>query len=138
MVPVQVTGGGGELTSDRIRTLPHFCSCCIGVTLVCALVSLFGEWQVPATTAMSGEISLRGQVLPVGGIKEKVISAHRAGIRKVILPWRNQKDVDADVPLPIKMDVEFVYAKTIWDVLNAAFTKDEKWSATRTAFESHL
>jgi ATP-dependent Lon protease len=87
---------------------------------------------------MSGEISLRGQVLPVGGIKEKVISAHRAGIRKVVLPWRNQKDVDADVPLPIKMDIEFVYAKTIWDVLNAAFMKDEKWSATRTAFESHL
>ncbi|KAI8329039.1 ATP-dependent protease La [Chlamydoabsidia padenii] len=109
-----------------------------GVTLVCALVSLFGEWQVPATIAMTGEISLRGQVLPVGGIKEKVISAHRAGIRKVILPWRNQKDVDADIPLPIKADIEFVYAKTIWEVLNAAFMKGDKWSATRAPLESHL
>lgn len=106
--------------------------------MVCALVSLFGAWQVPSTTAMTGEISLRGQVLPVGGIKEKVISAHRAGIRKVILPWRNQKDVDADVPMAVKVDIEFVYAKTIWDVLNAAFMKDEKWSPTRMSLESHL
>ncbi|KAI8096944.1 ATP-dependent protease La [Halteromyces radiatus] len=113
-----------------------------GVTLVCALVSLFGEWQVSSTTAMTGEISLRGQVLPVGGIKEKVISAHRAGIRKVILPWRNKKDVDADVPVSVKMDIEFIYCKTIWDVLNAAFMKNndkQKWSpTTRMTLESHL
>ncbi|ORZ05996.1 ATP-dependent protease La [Absidia repens] len=109
-----------------------------GVTLVCALVSLFGVWQVPSTTAMTGEISLRGQVLPVGGIKEKVISAHRAGIRKLILPWRNQNDVEADVPMAVKMEIEFVYAKTIWDVLNAAFIKDERWSPAKASLESHL
>lgn len=89
---------------------------------------------------MTGEISLRGQVLPVGGIKEKVISAHRAGIKKIILPYRNRKDVEADVPQSIKDDIKFVYAKTIWDVLESALVigenMSEKWTA-RT-FESHL
>lgn len=89
---------------------------------------------------MTGEISLRGQVLPVGGIKEKVISAHRAGIRKIILPYRNRKDVEADVPESVKQDINFVFAKTIWDVLESALVisqdSSEKWTA-RT-FESHL
>ncbi|CAO3630117.1 unnamed protein product [Cunninghamella blakesleeana] len=107
-----------------------------GVTLVCALVSLFGEWHIPSTTAMTGEMSLRGQVLPVGGIKEKVISAHRAGIRKIILPWKNKMDVETDIPSSIKMDIEFVYAKNIFDVLNAAFVKNEKWLTK--SLESHL
>ncbi|CAO3632645.1 unnamed protein product [Cunninghamella echinulata] len=107
-----------------------------GVTLVCALVSLFGEWHIPSTTAMTGEMSLRGQVLPVGGIKEKVISAHRAGIRKIILPWKNKMDVETDIPMSIKMDIEFIYAKNIWDVLNAAFVKNEKWLSK--SLESHL
>lgn len=87
---------------------------------------------------MTGEVSLRGHVLPVGGIKEKVISAHRAGIRKIILPYRNRKDVKQDVPDRVQQDIEFVYAKTIWDVLEAALIigDTEKWT-TRT-FESHL
>ncbi|ORX53491.1 ATP-dependent protease La [Hesseltinella vesiculosa] len=109
-----------------------------GVTLVTSLVSLFSGYYVPTTTAMTGEVSLRGQVLPVGGIKEKVISAHRAGIRKIILPYRNRKQVSQDVPDRVQQDIEFVYAKTIWDVLEAALviSDNEKWPI-RT-YESHL
>ncbi|CDH50481.1 atp-dependent protease la [Lichtheimia corymbifera JMRC:FSU:9682] len=111
-----------------------------GVTLVSALVSLFSGYCVKPTTAMTGEISLRGQVLPVGGIKEKVISAHRAGIRKIIMCHKNRKDVESDVPESVKQDITFVYAKHIWDVLASALEINdesaEKWSM-RT-LESHL
>ncbi|KAI8970356.1 ATP-dependent protease La [Mycotypha africana] len=101
-----------------------------GVTLVSSLVSLFSGYYVPPTTAMTGEISLRGQVLPVGGIKEKVVSAHRAGIRKIILPFRNRKDVQQDVPDKLKEEIEFVYAKNIWDVLEAALiiNENDRWN----------
>ncbi|KAI8068332.1 Lon protease C-terminal proteolytic domain-containing protein [Gongronella butleri] len=105
-----------------------------GVTMVCALVSLFADLPVATTTAMTGEISLRGQVLPVGGIKEKVISAHSAGIRRVLLPYRNRQDVDADVPASIKMDMDFVYCKTIWEVLHTCFTLTK----LPRVYESHL
>ncbi|KAI7894765.1 ATP-dependent protease La [Mucor mucedo] len=110
-----------------------------GVTLVSAIVSLYSGYHVPPTTAMTGEISLRGQVLPVGGIKEKVVSAHRAGIRKIILPYRNRKDVEQDVPEKVKEDIQFVYAKNIWDVLEAALVMNEtdKWITPRV-YESHL
>lgn len=110
----------------------------VGVTLVTSLVSLFSGYHVPPTTAMTGEISLRGQVLPVGGIKEKVVSAHRAGIRKIILPFRNRKDVQQDVPEKVREDIEFVFAKNIWDVLEAALIMNdrEKWS--NRVFESRL
>ncbi|KAG1468539.1 hypothetical protein G6F56_003776 [Rhizopus delemar] len=109
-----------------------------GVTLVTSLVSLFSGYHVPTTTAMTGEISLRGQVLPVGGIKEKVVSAHRAGILKIILPFRNRKDVEQDVPEKLKKEIEFVFAKNIWEVLEAALmmSKSEKW--TTRIYESHL
>lgn len=111
---------------------------CKGVTLVCAIVSLYSGYHVPPTTAMTGEISLRGRVLPVGGIKEKVVSAHRAGIRKIIMPFRNRKDVEEDVPDKVKDDIQFVFAKTIWDVLEAALIMNtsEKW--TTRVYESRL
>ncbi|KAG0198270.1 hypothetical protein BGX31_004627 [Mortierella sp. GBA43] len=92
-----------------------------GIAMVCALVSMFSSETVPATTAMTGEFTLRGLVMPVGGIKEKVIAAHRAGVRKIIMPLRNQKDVVADVPSNVREDIEFVYASTIWEVLREAF-----------------
>ncbi|KAG0260928.1 hypothetical protein BG011_001528 [Mortierella polycephala] len=92
-----------------------------GIAMVCALVSMFSDQTVPATTAMTGEFTLRGLVMPVGGIKEKVIAAHRAGVRRIIMPLRNRKDVVADVPLNVRDDIEFVYASTIWDVLRVAF-----------------
>ncbi|KAI7863829.1 ATP-dependent protease La [Spinellus fusiger] len=109
-----------------------------GVTFVTSLVSLFSGCHVLPTTAMTGEVSLRGQVLPVGGIKEKVISAHRAGIRKVILPLRNQNDIISEVPDNVQKDIEFVYVKNVWEVLEAALVMkvDEQWNVR--SFESHL
>lgn len=87
---------------------------------------------------MTGEISLRGQVLPVGGIKEKVISAHRAGIRKIIMPFRNQMDVEQDVPEKVKDDIHFVFAKNIWEVLEAALVTNESEKWTTRIYESQL
>lgn len=69
---------------------------------------------------MTGEITLRGQVLPVGGIKEKVLAAHRGGIRRVVIPYRNANDL-TEVPANVRNDIEFIYAKTVDDVLRAAF-----------------
>ncbi|KAG0320322.1 hypothetical protein BGZ99_004566 [Dissophora globulifera] len=92
-----------------------------GIAMVCALVSMFSNEVVPATTAMTGEFTLRGLVMPVGGIKEKVIAAHRAGVRKIIMPLRNRKDVISDVPLSVRDDIEFYFASTIWEVLSEAF-----------------
>ena len=59
--------------------------------------------------------------MPVGGIKEKVIAAHRAGVRKIILPLRNRKDVVADVPANVREEIEFLYVSTVWEVLREAF-----------------
>lgn len=70
---------------------------------------------------MTGEITLRGRVTAVGGIKEKVLGAHRAHIHKVILPYANRKDVEHDVPMEIRREMEFVYARTVRDALDAAF-----------------
>ncbi|MDP3066890.1 MAG: S16 family serine protease, partial [Methanobacteriaceae archaeon] len=66
--------------------------------------------------AMTGEISLRGAVLPVGGIKEKILAAHRAGIKRVILPKDNENDLD-DVPDDIKAELEFILVETVEDVI---------------------
>ncbi|RHZ45245.1 hypothetical protein Glove_682g46 [Diversispora epigaea] len=111
-----------------------------GVALTTALVSLFTRKIVPPTTAMTGEMTLRGIVLPVGGIKEKVIAAHRARIRKVILPSRNRKDVEGDVPANVKEEIIFVYANNIYDVLQAAFEGEKIWVETPpiVEVESHL
>jgi ATP-dependent Lon protease len=68
---------------------------------------------------MTGEITLRGQVLPVGGIKEKVLAAHRSGLKMVILPVRNEPDLE-DVPDEVKAEMRFVFAEKVEDVLNAA------------------
>ena len=68
---------------------------------------------------MTGEITLRGLVLPIGGVKEKVLGAHRAGIKKVLLPSRNQRDL-VDVPDQVRDELDFVFAKNIDDVLAAA------------------
>ncbi|KAK9245740.1 Lon protease C-terminal proteolytic domain-containing protein [Lipomyces tetrasporus] len=89
-----------------------------GVAMTVALVSLLSAKSVPADVAMTGEMTLRGQVLPVGGIKEKVLAAHRAGIHKIILPARNRKDVEHDMPANVKAEVAFVFVGNMWDVLN--------------------
>jgi len=90
-----------------------------GVTMATALVSLISGRPVRAEVGMTGEITLRGQVLPVGGIKEKVLAAHRSGLKKVILPIRNEADLE-DIPEEVRKSVEFIYAETVDDVLNAA------------------
>jgi ATP-dependent Lon protease len=77
-----------------------------------ALVSLMTNRMVRSDTAMTGEISLRGLVLPVGGIKEKVVAAHRAGIKRVMLPARNRKDFE-DIPEEVRRDLAFVWLERV-------------------------
>jgi len=84
-----------------------------------ALVSLLTARPVRKDVAMTGEITLRGQVLPVGGIKEKVLAANRAGLKTVILPKRNENDLD-DVPEAVREKLQFVFAEKVDDVIAAA------------------
>ncbi|KAF6078506.1 lon peptidase 2, peroxisomal [Phyllostomus discolor] len=91
-----------------------------GVTIVTCLASLFSGRLVRSDVAMTGEITLRGLVLPVGGIKDKVLAAHRAGLKRVILPQRNEKDLE-EIPGNVRQDLSFVTAGCLDDVLNAAF-----------------
>jgi ATP-dependent Lon protease len=90
-----------------------------GVTMATALTSLYTGLPVRSHTAMTGEITLTGLVLPVGGIKEKVLAAHRAGVRRVILPKANEKDL-RELPDSIRRDMEFTLAERIENVLKAA------------------
>jgi ATP-dependent Lon protease len=90
-----------------------------GVAISTSLASLLTQRTVRADVAMTGEISLRGVVMPVGGIKEKVVAASRAGIRTVILPARNRRDFD-DIPESVRAKLEFVWAEKIEDVLARA------------------
>lgn len=90
-----------------------------GVTMATALASLLTNRRVRDNVAMTGEITLRGRVLPVGGIKEKVLAAHRAGLDTVILPSRNERDLD-DLPDEIRKDLKFILAERVEDVWNAA------------------
>nr|XP_033797362.1 lon protease homolog 2, peroxisomal isoform X1 [Geotrypetes seraphini] len=91
-----------------------------GVTIVTCLASLFSGRLVRSDAAMTGEITLRGLVLPVGGIKDKVLAAHRAGLKTVIIPKRNEKDLE-EIPINVKEDLNFFMASCLEDVLNAAF-----------------
>jgi len=90
-----------------------------GVTMATALASLISGRPVRSEVGMTGEITLRGQVLPIGGVKEKVLAAHRAGLKTVILPKRNEKDLD-DLPEEVRQQLRFVFAERIEDVLEAA------------------
>ncbi len=90
-----------------------------GVSMFTSLVSLLTGIEVHNDVAMTGEISLRGLVLPIGGVKEKSVAAHRAGIRKILLPSRNAKDLE-DVPESVRKDVQFVFCERVEDVLREA------------------
>ena len=92
-----------------------------GVTITTALASLATRRPVRSDVAMTGEITLRGKVLPVGGIKEKVLAAHRAGLRMVILPRRNEPDVE-DVPEDLRQQMQFVFDDDAQEVLRHALT----------------
>jgi ATP-dependent Lon protease len=90
-----------------------------GVAMFMALVSLMTERTIRSDTAMTGEISLRGLVLPVGGIKEKVVAAHSAGIKRVMLPARNRRDFD-DIPEVARREMEFVWLERVEEAVAAA------------------
>ena len=90
-----------------------------GVTMATAMMSLYTKLPVRQDTAMTGEITLTGLVLPVGGIKEKVLAAHRAGLRQIILPKQNERDL-ADLPAEVRADLKVVLASDVSDVLRAA------------------
>ncbi|OQY29192.1 MAG: hypothetical protein B6I38_08505 [Anaerolineaceae bacterium 4572_5.1] len=93
-----------------------------GVTMATALVSLISGRKVKRRVGMTGEITLRGQVLPIGGVKSKVLAAHRFGLKTVILPKRNEVDLD-DVPDEVKKSMKFVFVETVDEVLDAALEK---------------
>jgi ATP-dependent Lon protease len=90
-----------------------------GVAMFMALVSLMTDRTIRSDTAMTGEISLRGLVLPVGGIKEKVVAAHSAGIKRVMLPARNRRDFD-DIPEVARREMEFIWLERVEDAVVAA------------------
>jgi len=90
-----------------------------GVTMVTSLVSLFTKRPVRSEVGMTGEISLQGQVLPIGGLKQKVLAAHRAGLTTIIHPKRNEADLD-DVPEDVRKDIAFIAVETIAEVLENA------------------
>ena len=94
-----------------------------GVTMASALASLYTGRKVRNDTSMTGEITLSGLVFPVGGIKEKVLAAHRAGIRHIILPERNEADIE-DIPGDVRKELNFTFAKRVSDVLNAALESE--------------
>jgi ATP-dependent Lon protease len=90
-----------------------------GVSMLTALTSLFKGKPIAKKLAMTGEITLRGQVLPVGGIKEKVLAAHRAGIKTIILPEWNEKDLE-DIPQKVRDAIQFHFTGSMFDVLKIA------------------
>jgi ATP-dependent Lon protease len=90
-----------------------------GVTMVTALASLLSQRPVKPTVGMTGEVTLQGRVLPIGGVKQKVLAAHRSGLREVILPKRNEGDLD-DVPEQVREEMTFHVAEDIDEVLDVA------------------
>jgi len=94
-----------------------------GITMATSLVSALTHIPVRCDVAMTGEITLRGKVLPIGGVKEKLLAAHRAGIRTLILPKDNQKDL-ADIPANIKDEFTIHFVENMDEVLKVALTHE--------------
>ena len=101
-----------------------------GITMAAVLASAFTGRPVRKDVAMTGEITLRGKVLPVGGVRDKILAAHRAGIRTVILPAKNRRDLE-EVPDTVRKDVKLVFADHMDKVLNTALMKKRRTSAGR-------
>ncbi|MCM1990469.1 endopeptidase La [Oceanirhabdus seepicola] len=95
-----------------------------GITMTTALVSALSGKKVRHDVAMTGEITLAGRVLPIGGLKEKSLAAYRAGVKEIIIPFENQKDID-DIPDSVKRKVNFIISKNIDDVLSNALIKEK-------------
>ncbi|HZN60136.1 MAG TPA: S16 family serine protease, partial [Planctomycetota bacterium] len=102
-----------------------------GITLVTALVSLLTGRPVRPRVSMTGEMTLSGRVLPVGGIKEKVLAAHRLGIKEVVLPKRNEKAVKEDIPENVRNDVKLHLVSSIEEVLELALTPGDTYDLTK-------
>ncbi|OFZ31719.1 MAG: endopeptidase La [Bdellovibrionales bacterium RIFCSPHIGHO2_01_FULL_40_29] len=99
-----------------------------GITLLTSLASLVSRTPVNPRLAMTGEISLRGRVMPVGGVKEKVIAAHRSGVNKIIMSKKNEKDLK-DIPDDVRSQIEFIFAEHINDVISYALNIDlSQWN----------
>ena len=96
-----------------------------GIAMVTSIVSAITEIPVDKNVAMTGEITLRGIVLPIGGLKEKLLAAHRAGIKKALIPYDNKKDL-AEIPDVIKNNIEIIPVKNVDEVLKIALTKNLK------------
>jgi ATP-dependent Lon protease len=96
-----------------------------GVSMITSIVSAITEIPVDKNIAMTGEITLRGIVLPIGGLKEKLLAAHRAGIKKVLIPFDNKKDL-VEIPEVIKKNIEIIPVKNVDEVLKHALTKELK------------
>ena len=121
-----------------------------GTAILSAFVSLFtktkispdigvypklsrASWTNSRAVAMTGEISLVGQVLPVGGLKEKILAAHRAGIKKILAPAANRADIEENVPESVKEGIKFVYVEDVRQVLQEVFKDEpiaERWKET--------
>ena len=99
--------------------------------MAAALASLYTGVPLRRDTAMTGEISLAGLVLPVGGIKEKVLAAHRAGLKRVVLPKGNERDLKR-VPEEVRRDLEVIFASRIEDVLEAALRQNLREARARS------
>ncbi len=93
-----------------------------GVTMTTALASVFSNVPVRKDVAMTGEVTLRGRVLPIGGLKEKTLAAKRAGIMTMIIPKENEKDLD-DIPKNLRKDMKFILAETMDDVFSTALRR---------------
>jgi ATP-dependent Lon protease len=93
-----------------------------GVTMATALASVFTNSPVKKDLAMTGEVTLRGRVLPIGGLKEKTLAAKRAGIKTMIIPKQNEKDLD-DIPKNLKKDMKFIFVETMDEVISSALRK---------------
>jgi ATP-dependent Lon protease len=93
-----------------------------GVTMTTALVSAITQREVYSDLAMTGEVTLRGNVLPIGGLREKSLAAHRVGISKIVIPKKNLRDLD-DIPDVVKDSIKFVPVETVSQVLKEALVK---------------
>lgn len=109
-----------------------------GVALTTALVSALTDIPTRRDTAMTGEITLRGRVMEIGGVKEKVIAAHRAGIKRIILPKENKKDLIEDVPASVRHDLQFFFVAHLDEALKHALRLSLTKTAPITHFRPHL
>jgi len=96
-----------------------------GITMATALASLVTGRSVRSDTAMTGEVTLTGQVLPIGGLKEKALAAQRAGIKRLVIPARNEQDID-ELPEHLREELEFVLVDTVEEVLEATLAPEER------------